>query len=125
MQNIRYIKRADLDVEKWNACVDAAPNGLIYAYTFYLDAMCDNWDALVLNDYEAVMPLPWRKKWGVTYLYQPLLVAQLGLFGKGITKGMFLRFLNAIPKIFKFLDYQLNAGNIYEIQQFRSYRRRN
>ena len=28
----------------------------------YLDIICENWDALILNDYEAVMPLPSYKK---------------------------------------------------------------
>ena len=29
------------------------------------------WDALVLDDYAAVMPLTWRRKYGTRYLYQP------------------------------------------------------
>ena len=44
-------------------------NGLIYAYSFYLDTMAKHWDAFILNDYEAVMPLTWNKKYGITYYY--------------------------------------------------------
>ncbi|WP_315816464.1 hypothetical protein [Paraflavitalea speifideaquila] len=57
---------------KWDRCIADAPNGLIYGYSFYLDKMADNWDGLVLNNYEAVMPLPWKKKWGIYYLAHPL-----------------------------------------------------
>ncbi len=47
--------------------------------------MAKQWDALVWNDYEAVMPLTWNRKYGIAYLYQPFLTAQLGVFGNDIT----------------------------------------
>ena len=113
MADIHYIKRKDIDVQKWDACIDAADNGLIYAYSFYLDALCDNWDAIVMGDYEEVMPLPWRKKWGITYVYQPFLTPQLGLFGNEITGQLFFQFLAAIPKHFSYIDYMLNSKSVF------------
>jgi hypothetical protein len=44
-----------------------------------------------------VMPLPWKKKYGIYYLTQPFLTAQLGVFGKMITPVILEDFLNAIP----------------------------
>ncbi len=38
------------------------------------------WDALVLDDYQAVMPLTWRSKFGIRYLYQPAFTQQTGIF---------------------------------------------
>ena len=84
--HIRYIRRGNISDELWNNCVELASNSLIYAQTWYLDAMCDQWDALVLNDYEAVMPLPWRKKWGIRYIYQPAFIQRLGVFGKNVNQ---------------------------------------
>ncbi|MGZ3950491.1 MAG: hypothetical protein ACXVBZ_03805, partial [Flavisolibacter sp.] len=78
---IYYKRRHEVEIDKWDRCISGSSNGLIYAYSYYLDATADNWDALVLNDYQAVMPLPWRKKFGVFYLYQPSFAAQLGVFG--------------------------------------------
>ena len=83
-----YKQRKEIDEAKWDKCISKASNGLIYAYSYYLDGMADNWDALVLNDYEVVMPLPWRKKFGFYYLYQPAFTAQLGLFGRDINKEL-------------------------------------
>src|SRR5258705_11018399 len=97
---IQYLAHKDIDKNKWDRCIDSAGNGLIYAYSFYLDCMAMNWDALVLNDYEAVMPLTWKKKYGIHYLYQPFLTAQLGLFGNQINPNLFEIFLNAIPDKF-------------------------
>lgn len=122
---IIFIQRQDLDKAKWNRCISEAGNGAIYAYSFYLDAMADNWDALVLNDYETVMPLPWRKKWGITYLYQPFLVAQLGVFGHTISKETLALFLRAVPQKYRYWDFSLNTQNLLPVKDFPLYQRMN
>ena len=77
---IKYIKRKDIDDSKYNECIQGSNQSLLYGYTWYLDIVCDQWDVLVLNDYEVVMPIPWRKKYFIKYVYQPLWVLQLGIF---------------------------------------------
>jgi len=111
--SVSYLQNANIDKVKWDKCIDTASNGLIYAYSFYLDAMAKHWDAVVMNDYEAVMPVTWNKKYGVHYLYQPFLCASLGLFGKNITREMLSGFLNKIPKRFKYWDISLNKDNFF------------
>jgi len=61
---IQYLTNHEIDKVKWDECINSASNGLIYAYSFYLDHMSKHWDALVLGDYNAVMPLTWNKKYG-------------------------------------------------------------
>ncbi len=92
---IRYLTYQQIDKTKWDACIDNAENGLVYAYSFYLDAMAKNWDGLVLNEYEAVMPLTWNKKYSIHYLYQPPFTACLGVFGKTLTAETINEFLKA------------------------------
>ena len=82
---IRYLPYNDIDKKKWDACIAAADNGLVYAGSMYLDAMAQNWDALILDDYKAVMPLTWKKKYSIHYLYQPFFTSCLGVFGKNIS----------------------------------------
>lgn len=125
MSHIRYLQRKDIDEQAWNRCIDTADNGLIYAYSYYLDAMCTAWDALVLNEYEAVMPLPWRRKWGMTYIYYPGYIAQLGLFGKGIHTTLLQDFLHAIPKHFRYWDFPLNYGNVFSLKEYHFQERNN
>ncbi len=122
---IQYLPQQEIDQTKWDDCINRSNNGLIYAYSFYLNQMADQWDALVLNDYEMVMPLPWRRKYGIHYLYQPLLVAQLGLFGNGITPGILEKFLQAIPGKFRLWEFPLNHGNLFSINGFDLYARSN
>jgi hypothetical protein len=120
-----YKQRKDIDIDKWNHCISKASNGLIYAYSFCLDHTADNWDALVLNDYEVVMPLPWRKKYGTYYLYQPSFVAQLGLFGDTISAPLLEEFLKAIPSKFKLWEIPFNHHNLFSLNDFELYERVN
>jgi hypothetical protein len=108
---IRYIARKDLDVQKWDDCIAKSANGLIYATSVYLDAM-SNWDALVMNDYHAVMPLTYGRKYWFYYLYQPAFIQQLGVFSQDAAEAAVCNmFLQAIPDKFRFWDIQLNHGN--------------
>ena len=122
---INYLTYQQINKKKWDACVDTAPNGLIYAYSFYLDTMAKNWDALVLGDYEIVMPLTWNKKYRIHYLYQPAFTACLGVFGKLLTAEIVNAFLNAIPAKFKYWDIYFNPGNLFKIKDFELYQRMN
>ena len=110
---IKYLPYKEIDKEKWDACIANAPNGLIYAYSFYLDHMAKHWDALVLNDYEAVMPLTWNKKYGFYYLYQPAFTASLGVFGKNLNAAIVSGFIKSIPGKFRLIEISLNRGNIF------------
>lgn len=122
---IRYVKRKEIEDDLWNNCIDNATNGLVYSYSHYLDNMANDWDALVLNDYETVMPLPFRKKFGVYYLYQPFLTAQLGVFGAQLNKEIFTSFLEAIPKKFRYWDLSFNHKNLFSNSSFPLYERSN
>ncbi|QEC45710.1 GNAT family N-acetyltransferase [Pseudobacter ginsenosidimutans] len=110
---IQYLTRQELDIQRWDAVIQKADNGLPYAYSIYLDHMCKHWSALVLGDYEAVMPLTWNSKYGIAYLYQPPFTAQLGVFGKHLTPSLIEAFLSAIPKRFRLIEIELNQANAH------------
>ncbi|MEP6677256.1 MAG: GNAT family N-acetyltransferase, partial [Ferruginibacter sp.] len=114
-----------IDKKKWDDCINTAGNGLIYAYADYLDAMSKHWDALVLDDYKAVMPLTYNKKYGVYYLYQPPFTASLGVFGNGLSADIIDEFLNSIPEKFRYWDIYLNHGNYFQLKRFNLYERMN
>ncbi len=53
----RYVKFDDIEKDKWNGCVHYAHNGNVYGYYWYLKAAIKEWDAVVEDDYESVMPI--------------------------------------------------------------------
>ena len=122
--DIRYLTNSRIDKKKWDRCVETAGNGLIYGYSFYLDLMAKNWDGIVAGDYEAVMPLPWNSKYGIRYIYQPFLTAQLGVFGNDIS-GLTTALIMAIPSSFRLIEMPLNPYNSTAIPKEAYYTRSN
>ncbi|MGI8597908.1 MAG: GNAT family N-acetyltransferase [Chitinophagaceae bacterium] len=109
---VLYLQNHEIDKLKWDQCIEDAPNGLIYASSSYLDYICGTWDAVVINDYEAVMPLPWRKKFGIQYLYQPPFIQQLGLvFKEERFKNFLHQALDVVIDKIKFGDHPFNFNN--------------
>ncbi len=108
--NLYYIKHDDIDAEKWNRCIDNAPNCRVYAYDWHLDRTAIEWDALVWRDYEFIMPLPFRKRFGVKYLYQPLFTQQMGIFPSP-QENIAKRFYTELFERFHYSDLQINSGN--------------
>jgi len=109
---IRYLTNNEIDSEKWDACIKSSFNGIIYAYSWYLDIVHENWDALVEDDYVRVMPLPVSKKMGVSYIMQPFFVQQLGVFSKDmLTPDIVRSFVDKLPEKFKVIDINLNSYN--------------
>jgi hypothetical protein len=70
------------------------------------------WDALVLEDYRAVLPLPWRSRAGIRYLYQPAFTQQTGIFSpEPITPALVGAFLEQVNRRYRFAEIYLNYGN--------------
>lgn len=110
---IRYIKRKDLDVVKYNNCIKNSLQSRIFAFSWYLDIVADNWDTLVLEDYEAVMPIPWRKKYFIKYIYQPLWTLELGVFSKEVVDEN--EFLIVLLGMFKYINIRTNVNNSFSM----------
>lgn len=127
-KNIDIIPAHKINPEKWNACIDSSNAPLIYARTFYLNNLADNWHGIVMNDYEAVLPLPWRKKFGIRYTYDVPFIQQLGCFSKDnqhhdlLTKHLFrfckygdyyFNFSNKISNSIQFTNYVIDLSKTY------------
>lgn len=123
---IRYLKNYEINRAKWDECIRQAYNGNIYAWSWYLDLTCDGWDALVEGNYRNVFPVTWKRKFGFTYLAQPLFSQQLGLFSTGQPDDDATnRFLRELLKRFSFAEICLNSYNLPDMNQFHVKRRKN
>lgn len=107
---IKYIKHRDIDDEKWSRCIENASNSRIYANNWHLDRTAVVWDAMVLGDYDFVMPLPVRSKFGISYIYQPLFCQQLGIFPEP-SKEIAEHFYNTLFAKYSYCDVHINSQN--------------
>ncbi len=107
-----YTTHAAINKKRWDECIFKSYNGLIYSTSAYLDSMAGTWDAIILNDYEAVLPLPWRMKFGISYIYPPAFTQQLGISALASDDEKIVEaFIHAIPKKFRLIELNLNATN--------------
>ena len=106
--SIQYVDHHQIDPTKWDSAILRSPHPLAYGLFEYLNAVCESqWDALIYNDYESVFPLPFKKKFGIKYLVQPVFCQQLGAFGSNVNVST-NDFLSAIPKRFFRVRLRLN-----------------
>lgn len=112
---IHLLSSAEIDKSRWDACISASPNGMVYAFSWFLDIVSPGWSGLVEDDYVSVFPLTSRKKFIFSYLYQPHFMQQGGLFSrKEISAVNVDQFLRSIPEEYKLVEIQLNTGNTFE-----------
>ena len=107
---VTYVKYEHINKNKWDDAIDASLNPYIYAYSYFLDITTGNqWDALIKDDYEMVMPLPFSKKFGIRYIHQPPFNQQLGIFYKQSCSNFdIFEFIRAIPKKFRLTELNFN-----------------
>ncbi len=117
---IGYIEHGSIDRRKWDDCIRGSKPSLIYALSWYLDVTAPGWGGIVEDDYVSVMPLPMKKKFGLTYIFQPVYTQQLGIFSKTwVNAEKAGEFLAAIPSFIRYGKFNMNFTNDLTGLEFR------
>ncbi|MFO7668658.1 MAG: hypothetical protein R6W31_03280 [Bacteroidales bacterium] len=110
---IKFLDRKEIDTGRWDSVIAGSPAEAIYGYSWYLDQVAENWSALVVDDYRFVMPLVWKKKVGMKYVYQPFYTQQLGVFGREeVDPALIREMLMIMYRKFRFAGLNLNTHNL-------------
>lgn len=108
---IRYLKYSEIDFEKFERCVENSVQRNFYVSKENLDFLCKKWELLVMDDYKAVMPVPFTSKFGLKVILMPLFAQQFGIFSKEDDVAVNDAFLKYIQKHFNILYYAFNFKN--------------
>ncbi len=108
---IRYVTHADIDRTAWDALLLRCPGRLWYARSRVLDRT-GPWDALIDEEAGGIMPLPYRVRWGIPYVYNPYGLQQLGVFALEPSRELAAAFIHAIPRRFRYVDIWVNADTL-------------
>jgi len=104
---VKHLQHKEIEYVRWDKYISESQNQLTYAFTWYLDIVSPNWEALVTEDYEYIMPLPVKRRYGLPYLVQPILTQQLGIFSKQlIDENVVQHFIKELPSF----SYELNLN---------------
>lgn len=108
-----FLSRKEIDDVKWDQLIAGSTAEILYPYTWYLDAVSDRWSAMVLDDYRFVMPVVWRRKAGIKYIYQPFYTQQLGVFSREyVDPELIPVILKFLYKKFRFAGLTFNSKNL-------------
>lgn len=109
---LHFVAHADINFSLWDDGMARCYNENPYSYSAWLNLVCPAWGALIDANYSVLIPLPIKKKLGISYVSQPLFTQQLGVFTEASVDRTFLEeALLQIPKRFLKTHLQLNVEN--------------
>jgi hypothetical protein len=102
---INYLRHNEIDRQQWDDCIKDSPRVKPYGFSWYLDIMAPEWDALTNDEYDAVFPIPGFKKYGIQYIATPVFMQQLGAFSPDTRLQIALNeFIDYMPDFYRLID---------------------
>ena len=109
---IKRVGQLDLDVEKYNNCFETSAQRVYSASHQVVKTLAkDNWEVLVFGDYDAVMPISFKIKFGIKVVVNPPMCQQLGVFSRKDSRVINDLFLNYLKKHYLVRYYSFNSKN--------------
>ncbi|WP_160138318.1 hypothetical protein [Chryseobacterium sp. c4a] len=109
---IRRLKYNEIDFVKYSQCLHLSKQRKYSATKDFLDITTQKqWEVLVYNDYEAVMPIPFVRKYGVKIVHNPKLCQQLGVFSTSDDVNLNEKFLAFLEGHYLIRAYPFNDSN--------------
>ena len=102
---IQHYLYSDIDKQKWDACISNSLTPSIYCTATYLDTLADKWEALIVGNYEIIMPIIYKSKYGIKYCYQPSFLPHINIFCTiPITDILLNKFIVKLQSIIPFAE---------------------
>jgi len=116
---IEFIERKDIEIGRWDELISQSEAETLYPYSWYLDTVAARWSALIVDDYTFVMPMVWKQKYGLKYIYQPFYTQQLGVFSKEYVDPTLIReLLTLLYRKFRFGNLNFNTKNLVSEEEY-------
>jgi len=112
---IKYVKNQEINRLRYDNALKRSFNANVFAYSWFLDLVCDEWDLLVEGDYETVCPIPLIKKLGITRVRQPRLAPFLGVFS---SKHLPAEKVSAILKTIPYRNVTLTLNHLNRLSKY-------
>jgi len=113
---MKLISRNKIDTQKWDSAVAKSSIENVFLYSWYLDAVCKDWSALMTENYKTILPIPFTKKLGVKQFIQAPFTREYDIIGNEFSWKDAIGFLS---KSFKSSHFRNSANNLLPIRQNR------
>lgn len=112
---IRRLRHSEIDFLRYQKCLETSVEQNFYAQPLVLNHLCPQWELLVKNDYEFVMPVPVRRKYGFKFAIMPLFCQQLGISGPSVDFSVHDEFLSFLQGNYRVAYYAFHYSNRFSI----------
>ncbi|NRQ45264.1 MULTISPECIES: hypothetical protein [Chryseobacterium] len=109
---IKRLPYHEIDFGKYTQCLENSQQRKYSATKDFLDITSNKqWELLVYNNYEAVMPVPFVVKFGLKIVHNPMLCQQLGIFSLKDSVEINTEFLSYLQRNYLIKIYPFNDSN--------------
>ena len=114
---MKFVERKDIDLKKWEARIDTDAIENIFNRSWYLDAVADNWGAIITEDYKTILPVPYTIKLGLKQMYQAPFTREYDIVGSEFNWTEAAKFLAENLKAIHFRNAKENLFEDGETRQ--------
>ncbi len=105
----QLILSSGIDKKKWDDTILTSDNCSVYALSWYLDHVADSWGGIISEEYSTILPLCFRKKFGINYIYQPFFTRNTAIYGNREYISELFSTLAELKGTYKFWDFCLEG----------------
>jgi hypothetical protein len=109
--NCTLVKSDRINNELYDGLISNDADANIYLSSWFLNVAADEWGAIVYNNYESVLPLSFRSKFGINYIYQPFFTRCTGIMGNKEKSPEINSFLDSLSQQYKYWDFSLEGDS--------------
>lgn len=108
----QFIPSSEIPAIPWDAMLARCCNETPFASTHWLNRVSPGWGALLHEELELMMPLPFKSKYFLRYIAQPAFTQQLGIFGPHPPSPLLVKeAMQHLPRGLAKVHLQLNTAN--------------
>lgn len=123
---LNYISSTHIDYYRWNKHISETVNASVGAYTWFLDALENEWGAFISHDFGTLVPLFVTQKRNNVSVVTPPFSGQLGVFSKNALTQPDLSYIaDRLYMHFKNIEYHCNKFYRITDKRFLSRERNN
>jgi hypothetical protein len=115
---MKFLDSSRIDKSKWDALVASSTNNNVFCYSWYLDATCKKWGAIITNDYSFGLPLPYKNRYLFKKIFQHPYSRNIEYFGDSEKLNDAIDIIEGLGKFSFNFNHHLNLKANCKVYQY-------
>lgn len=114
---MKFLDSSQIDKEKWDCLIASSTKNNVFCYSWYLDATCKKWGAIIDSNYDFVLPFPYKNRYLYKKIFQHPYSRNLEFFGTNEKLKEAITMLEDFAKFSFNFNHHLNLKAICKVYQ--------